>query len=286
MMNALMTSLEAKGYETLPQKRHELEITIRNIYVRHSPTSNSRSVYDITSAEQSRRNRHFLVMHHNNVTKNMHPQRSVVIADTVRDGFAHMTSYCRFMRKVRSCNSPEMRACFTDNLALQQNVYRWGGREREDRDTYIDLPLSAAHPALSTTVLRTVFPDVEPLVVRRYNDKKKACLPHQVDEDLRKMYFELYAPLERQVYELNKRLLVIAGYPYTTGKDDTGKVSLDEMLDAAETIEREKYDFDEGELGRAVQGKSQKVMDLLSMVLKWRRDDNGSVTLVQRRENF
>lgn len=283
MMNALMDVLEPLGYVPLARKRDEIHIAVRNEYRRATP-------------------RRLAVLQHNNVTRSIHPRRRAVIADTIRDGLPHIMSYCRYMRGVYNCVSSGMRACLQDASTLQQMRYRWAGRDHEDDDTYIDLPLSSAHPALSTAVLRSIFPMIPPLKIMQYNVRGAGC-EDELKKDskserkehgkkhLQQIYDDLYGPLDRQVDQLKRRMLSIAGYPSIVWDDRNGTKGellasgsqLSELLDEAERLEASKTipnDF----IQNKVQGKSDRVLDLLSQVQKWMRHENGSLDLIRRRD--
>lgn len=283
MMNALMDVLEPLGYVPLARKRDEIHIAVRNEYARVAP-------------------RRLAILQHNNLTRSTHPRRRAVIADTIRDGLPHIMSYCRYMRGVYNCVSSGMRACLQDASTLQQMHYRWAGRDHEDDDTYIDLPLSSAHPALSTAVLRSVFPMIPPLKVMKYNARGAGCeneLKKVSDSErkergknqLQQIYDDLYGPLDRQVDQLKRRMLSIAGYPSVILDDRNGTneelmasgSQLSELLDEAERLEANKTNPDEF-VQHKVLGKSDRVLDLLSQVQKWMRHENGSLDLIRRRD--
>lgn len=265
MMNALMDALQPLGYYAPPHMEPELEGAIRNEFRRKHP-------------------RRTMVLHHNSLTRNVHPARRAVIADTIRDGYKHVTSYCRYIKHVKTCNGSDMEECLRSSSTLRQNRYRWAFRPREDLDTYIDLPLSSAHPALSTTVLRTVFPNVT-LHVHHYNVRDLACSD---DSPMRVVYDQLYLDLELQVEKLRRRLLVVAGYPYVVDPKVRENVTLVDMIDAAERLERLKYqsehDFDsEQRTIFKTKGKSEQVIDHLSSRLMWHRNRNRTLTLIKER---
>lgn len=261
MMNALMDVLQPLGYYALPHMPPEMENVIRNEYRRPTP-------------------RRLMVLHHNKVTKNMHPRgrRAVIIADTLRDGFKHVTGYCRYLKGVQTCEA-DMEECLRSNVTLSQMRYRWAGRDHEDSETYIDLPLASDLPALSTTILRTVFPNAT-LTLKRYNVRGKSCADRT---PAKKVYDELYGELDEQVEKLRKRMLIIAGYPYLVDSASRGNVTIEDMVAAADRIENEKYKF--GEIEMAPSGKSNQVKNLLRLLQIWRRDETGKLVLVPRRED-
>lgn len=265
MMNALMDSLTPLGYHAVPQMTNELEDIIRNEFYKPNP-------------------RRLMVLHHNKVTKNMHPRhnQAAIIADTVRDGFKQVTGYCRYMRGVKTCGE-DMLTCLRSNSSIEQNLYRWGGRQEEDVDTYIDLPLASDYPALSTTVLRSVFDSNVTLKLARYNVRSKSCDPDKDQEGkiAKELYDTLYQPLDEQIMTLRKRMLVIAGYPYNVDKEVKASVGLEDMMQAADDLENLKYGI--GEPKMAPRGKSGQVKQLLRKLQMWRKVD-GKLVLVARRE--
>lgn len=265
MMNAFMDILEPFGYHSLPQMPNELEDVIRNEYKKPNP-------------------RRMMVLHHNKVTKNQHPNiNKVIIVDTIRDGFKQITGYCRYMKGVKTCNGQDMIDCLRANTSQSQNRYRWAGDEIEDKNTYIDLPLASDMPALSTTVLRTVFnhPNIT-LNLQGFNIRGTHC-NEKKDMVAKEIYDELYDELETQVFKLRKRMLVIAGYPYIADSSLRGKIDIKDMMKAANEMENEKYQI--GKVQRAPNGKSDQVKDLLRLLQAWKRDENGNLVIVQRRRD-
>lgn len=216
MLSSLIEALSPLGYEGIYVRSEVMNVHVRNEFKRPHP-------------------RRLLVSEHNRVTKAFHPTRSAVIADTLRDGYEQMTSFCRYVRKVPTCDE-QLIDCLRSNQALAQQTYRWAGNEEEDDDTYIDLPLSSAHPALSTTVFRTVFPNAT-LDTQSYNVANSTC---PESRELRAVYRSLYKNLDRQVLTLRRRLLVIAGYP-PRKPGSCSKCTTSDLLDAAERIEKLKY---------------------------------------------
>lgn len=216
MLSSLIEALSPLGYEGIYVRSEVMNVHVRNEFKRPYP-------------------RRLLISEHNRVTKAFHPTRSAVIADTLRDGYEQMTSFCRYVRKVPTCDK-QLIDCLRSNQALLQKTYRWAGREEEDDDTYIDLPLSSAHPALSTTVFRTVFPNVT-LDTQAYNVANSTCPENQ---EIRAAYRSLYKSLDQQVLTLRRRLLVIAGYPPRIPRS-CPDCSTSDLLDAAERIEKLKY---------------------------------------------
>lgn len=176
---------------------------------------------------------------HNSFTREVTTRPDVIIMDTIRDGYQHITSYCRYKRNYKTCERSVVDCLENDPRALKQRYYRWAGRRKEDANTFINIPLSSEHPALSTTALRTVFPDVV-LHIERYREVNSTC--GEVKQ-VRDVYNRLYLELDKQVNKLRKRLLLLAGYPYTAVQNSSNLLSLAGMLDLAESIERTKYDL-------------------------------------------
>ena len=169
-LTAILESLLPKGYFALHNETLVISDIVRGEVLSPSP-------------------RKLLISSHNNISREHTGNLFTVIIDTVKDGFDQMTSYCRYIRKVKDCESEEMTNCLRSAVSQNQNRHRWTGRRREDTQTYIDLPICIAHPALSTTIFRRVFPDVT-LDFPHINVRGSAC-----DEltSLRKFYDELYA---------------------------------------------------------------------------------------------
>lgn len=190
----------------------------------------------LVKAENSATNpKRVFVAEHNSISRADVGNRRAVIVDTVADGYKQITSFCRFVPKVRVRDCEQgLEECLQGKIALSENWYRWAGRENEDAETYIDIPLSVEHPALSTRVFRRVFPDAV-LDVRKLNVANSSC-----DESsrLRSIYNELYRELDRQVKILQLRLLVLAGYPMAK---ENSSISTAELLEAAEQMERARF---------------------------------------------
>lgn len=199
------------------------------------------------------------VAEHNSITRADVGDRRAVIVDTVGDGYKQITSFCRYVRKVkvRDCEDG-LEQCLRGNVALYENRYRWGGRDLEDEETYIDMPLSVAHPALSTKALRRVFPDVV-LDVRKLNVVNSSC---EESARIRNVYNELYIELDKQIEVLQKRLLLLAGYP--TAREN-GSIATARVLDAAEALERARFLKDGVRFGSY---NSEKAVSADHMVLK------------------
>ena len=251
MLDALVKELRPYGYNAL----YHYESSRMNEVVR---------------GEMHRPNpRRTLVAQHNGVTRDHANGRRTVIADTFQDGYKQITSFCRYVRRVENCDT-ELEECMLSETTMKQIRYRWASDEMETNLTYIDLPLSSAHPALSTTVIRRVFPDVT-LNVQQYNVAGSACdeLPA-----LRKIYKKSYGELEAQNRILQKRILYLAGYPTRTPPGL--KISLPEMMDAAEQIESGKYNL---KVSISQRKPSSDHKGLMKAEVSWNRDENGVLFL-------
>lgn len=185
------------------------------------------------------RGRPVFLFSHNAVTRDVTTRPDVVIMDTFRDGYEQITSFCRAKRRVASCDEALANCVANDSVTLRHLYYRWAGREEEDDDTFIDVPLSSQYPALSTTALRTVFPHAV-LHIDHYRKKNSTCpeVP-----SLRAIYQQRFAALDQQVDKLSRRLLIIAGYPHEVVNGEQNTLTLSEMLDMAEDMERLKYNL-------------------------------------------
>lgn len=257
MREALMQAFHALGYSIFPYLEDELRPALYHHYIRKDSSP-----------------QRLVLLQHNDITRDVHPHRSAVIADTFRDGFARITSYCRHMGKVPDCGEGMLK-CLQSNDTLRERKYRWAGRDAEDADTYIDLPLSSAHPALSTAVVRTMFPGVI-LNIDYYNSRATAC---ERTPDLDTVYKRYYRELDAQVATLMRRMLVITGYPSTvktSGK--AGRVfQLDDLLQAAETAELEKMPELRDKTARKIAGLSQNVKDFHGARKVWLVDEDGKL---------
>ena len=202
----------------------------------YTPLYNETSVVgDIVRAEAHKPSpRKLIVSNHNGISREHTGNRFTVIADTVKDGYQQITSFCRYMHGVEKCDSDEMRLCIRSSASRYQIRYRWTGREKEDSDTYIDLPLSVEHPALSATIFRRVFPHAT-LDIARNNVHGSSC---EEIPSLRKIYDEHYPALDEQVLRLRKRILTLAGYPSVMTN-----FSVVQLLAAAERTEQAKYNL-------------------------------------------
>lgn len=220
MSLALYETLTKQGFTPVIRDDREAQTIVRSEYLR--PYS-----------------RKLAVLYHNSLHRGYHPYRRAVIADTIRNGFEQVTSFCRGKRRITTCGD-EMIDCMKKSSKLI--TYRWIGRLSEDDETYIDLPLSSAHRALSTTVLRTVFPNASTLQIDVYNKKNTSC---QESEQLRAVYNSVFPKLDRQNNQLFERMLAIAGYPVRKDKTIDHKYSVQQLVDAAEETEQKKYNFQE-----------------------------------------
>lgn len=224
--------------------------------------------------------RRVFVAEHNAVTRAFHPRRSAVIADTVRNGYEQLTSLCRYTRGVAGCGS-DMRRCLESKWALSEINFKWAGESGENADNYIDLPLSAKHPSLSTSVLKIALPMIADRInVHKYHVRKTHC-PR--DDKLLAVYNKLYAQMDRDIEKLKVRMLILTGYPYELAVN-ARNVSVDDMLDAAEAQESKKYAIVLSEEdAQAHNGISQQQRQLLTTLKKWTKDSNGNAVLTNRR---
>lgn len=218
--------------------------------------------------------RRLLVAEHNAVTRDDAPWGTALIIDTIVDGYRQVTAFCRFVVKVERCDA-ELAKCLRSPFALGQRFYRWAGHESEDASTYIDMPLSSAHPALSTTVLRKVFPNAT-LDIKRRNSAGSSCAE---DSALRRVYDEHYKELESQVERLRMRFLMLSGYPTLT---KSGDVSLEEMMDKAEELERKRYLRESGLNFEDYESTSEVSKEHLALKRgkpNWARTPDGKIEL-------
>lgn len=259
MMAAFLDTLPSFGYVPLNRGEADVEIPLRHELVRT-------------------RGRRLMLVRHNHITRDVHPTRSAVIADTIRDGFERMTSFCRYIQHFESCDLSVIAECWRSNYTTAEIKYRWAGRQSEDSDTYIDLPLSAAHPGLSTSVMRSVFPGIL-LHIQRYNVKDSNCAE---TPELRALYQELFPHLDAEDNNLRKRMLIISGYPVDTHTQVGRKMNMTEMLDAAELLEQEKYGMN-GKM-KTVKAMSRQALQMRSGDLKWALDEHGKFVPVMRKD--
>lgn len=218
--------------------------------------------------------RRLFVAEHNAVTRDETAGRKTLIIDTIMDGYRQVTSYCRYVKKVRMRHCDEQLIKCLEGPALSQSNYRWAGKSHEDISTFIDMPLSSEHPALSTTAFQRVFEN-SVLDVKKRNSVGSAC---PEDPKIRAVYNKWYKRLDRQINKLRIRLLALAGYP-ANSKD--GNVSITEMMDKAEELERRRYledlDYVFGE-HEATREVSEEHIDLKRGELTWGRLPTGETT--------
>ena len=135
----------------------------------------------------------------------------------------------------------------------------------------MDIPLSSAHPALSTTTIRSVFPGIE-LNVERYNYRNTTC---NRTGELEKVYNKYGKKLDRQVDSLAVRLLIVAGYKFSPKK--ARGISIWKFLDEAERHKRNKYNFKQtiesssyNEEMKALRGKWKNSWRIKGGEVKWK----------------
>lgn len=223
MAAALLEVLEPLGY--IPIQLASSEIGITYLYSNlHNP-----------------RGRPVFLFSHNNHTRRIgsHNHHETIIIDTFRDGYQQITSFCRAKRRIANCDDDLADCLENDRVVLRHLYYRWAGRAEEDEETFIDVPLSTKHAALSTTALRTIFPDAI-LKIDHFREKNSTCPEH---EELRHIYRKRFAQLDEQVEKLSRRLLILTGYPHQLAEGEKSKLTLSEMLDVAESLEQRKYDL-------------------------------------------
>lgn len=265
MLNALLDQLVPLGYSPLLyQEGEEMDSYVRSIFKqRYAPLHPKRL---------------FFIAQHNHITRAFHPLRDAIIADTVRDGYQQITSFCRFARGVHQCEGDQMINCLRSGSSRYENEYRWAGKPAEDSDTYIDLPLSSSHPALSTSVVRTVFPNIT-LHVAKYNVRSTSC---GESRETREVYEQLYAPLDKQTKLLKRRILTITGYPFFIDKRYHTNITLDDALNAAEEMESGKYYLESAKKDKAVRTYSKTHIALMSTRKEWTLSDRGLTIRVRR----
>lgn len=219
------------------------------------------------------------IAEHNSISRADIRHQSAVIVDTITDGYKQITSFCRFVRKVRVTDCDRnLELCLRSPVTQAENRYRWTGRTVEDDDTYIDIPLSVEHPALSTKAIRRIFPNAI-LDVKKLNVANSSC---SENVRLRMIYKELYKELDRQVESLRQRLLFLAGYP-SSRKNES--VTTAAVLDAAEVMEKEAFKkvgvtFGTYESEKAV---SDEHLKLKKSQMTWALSDTGTLHLVSSR---
>lgn len=262
MLTALLEALVPLGYHgTYFSAGHETNYSLRSEFIKYE------------------NRRKLIILEHNVVTKSYHPNRKAVIADTVRDGYEQMTSLCRYTKAVSSCGK-EMEECLRSKWAMNEIRFRWAGKEKEDHDTYIDLPLSSAHPALSTTILKTVYPTISFLDVQRFHVRKTRC---PQDPKLQHIFHKLYGEMEKDIRMLRMRMLILAGYPYRIDEQYKHNISIADLLDYAENIEAGKYDVIKHNF-KVNNGISKLQRGLLMTLKHWSRNNAGRLVLAQRRQ--
>lgn len=275
IISFLLPELKSLGYTMLYTHGQEANNSIHHAFIRPSNV----------------RKRKLAVIEHNRVTRGYHPHRDAVIVDTVRDGFSQITSFCRYTMHVKAmCHTQEMQRCLRMNRTLMEMSYRWANRQGEDSDTYIDLPLSASHPALSTTVLRTVFPSIAPLKHARLHVRHSHCDAQDPrNKPLLNLYTKLYAKLEDDNLNLRKRLLTLAGYPALIDPQVERHLSIEKILDEAERMEMAKLKANGESISEEVvessHGISQAHKLILSELKRWSSDGEGRLILQGRRIN-
>lgn len=252
MSVALYHALTREGFTAVIRDDKEARIIARSEFVRPNA-------------------RKLALLYHNAMHRGYHSGTRAVVADTVRDGFDQVTSFCRTKRRVATCDDAMVHCMNSSRSNLL--TYRFAGRLLEDDDTYIDLPLSSAHRALSAAVLRTVFPNAT-LHVDVYNRKNTSC---EESEELRAAYDSMYSELEKQNKKLLERMLVIAGYPLRKESRIDGKYSVRQLVDAAEAIERRKLDLRE----QVVEDGFPKVIFRSLNDWEWTEAQDGSLVVQQ-----
>lgn len=255
MLDELIRELPSLGYFTLYDPSPELIWKVRLEAVKPNP-------------------RRLFIAEHNGITRSDYRGRYVIIIDTIRDGYQQMTSYCRYVQNTSMCNHDLVR-CLQRNDSIKQNWYRWAGKGSEDEDTYIDLPLSSAHPHLSAAVFKSIFPTAT-IRLKRYNVWNSACPENKL---LRDVYSKLYSELDRQVVMLKRRMLTIAGYPYRLHAH-THVHSIDDLLDAANTIEGSRITSQTpSPVPSPVRGFSWRHYQIFSFHTRWAMRENGTLIL-------
>lgn len=215
----------------------------------------------------------YLFSNHNNLVRSDFRNKHVVIIDTIRDGYKQITSFCRHVQNVEGCGT-ELENCMLSNETLSQIKFRWAGREQEDDDTYIDIPLSSAHPYLSTKALRTIVPNMTIDLGERMNVLNSSCpeLP-----SLRSIYKKYYSELDSQIYELKRRFLIVTGYPYSVHGGNKGMI-IDELLKAAEAIEKHKF-LSASPNSKEQSSSTASFVGLTSKYIKWTQEKDGEYSL-------
>lgn len=193
-----------------------------------------------------------LVLTPNSLVRSAHPSRRAVLLSPLSDGIVDVVSHCR--RQVQhtrkdehslpACDDVDVMRCVGTSEAVSEIEHaRWAHREREDADTYVDIPLSPRHPKVSTLALRSVFPEALPLIFNLPIPDNTSTAGDDCDA-FTDVLFEAYSkpmrPLEQQIDYLRQRLLVIAGFPIDIDKRiktlPNVHISPSDLLDAAERI--------------------------------------------------
>lgn len=253
MLEALVHVLRDKGYVPLYYNQDRMSYAVRAENMRSNP-------------------RRLLILQHNRVTRRHTRGRKAVIADTVYDGFQQITGFCRFFMKVEGCKEGMLR-CLQSENARAQKSYRWAGDLNEADDTYIDLPLSSDHPALSTTVFRTVYPNTL-LEVQKVTAAGSTC---EETPELQAVYEKHFFRYERQIEVLRSRLLALTGYPIRAA--DGANTTLADMMDAAEEIEKQRYTFGKYSSKRKA-GDAKE--ELKQAGVEWTRSVSGKLQMTYR----
>lgn len=289
MRDALLNNLQPLGYHSIPYKRLDLHIVLHHHYLlqtlsststNHIHNNNVSTLYDPMNAHTIDNAMKIVLVQHNDITKQMEPNGNAVIADTFRDGYAQMTSFCIDIQRISSCYDIDaLQKCLLSNTSLQQRQYRYAGMTTESSHTYIDLPLSSSHPALSTTILRSIFPNVT-LQLDIHNAHNSTC---PEDTRIRAIYNAHYGDLDKQVETLQRRMLLMTGYPTKLFHPDgrNGKKTrydtnddLWNLLDAAEELERQKLGvFQNGP--QLVDQVSNDTLMFRRTLKQWFLDRNG-----------
>lgn len=238
--------------------------------------------------------RRLLVAQHNHLRRSIHPQSNAIIADTIRPGYEQITSFCRYVKNLSKCDDDLMLSCLKHPATISQITYRWAGDNVESSDTYIDIPLSSAHPALSTTVFRSFFPltpqqianRTSPLLDIQYFNVHNSTCPEI--PSIKKLYDQLYVQLDKDIDRLAHRLLVLAGY--TTIIDpslEKDKLSMFDLLDAAERLEKDRINWTQYFPDSHTESTVSKQMSdthqaLNAQLSKWVRHQDGHLVTKRR----
>lgn len=238
--------------------------------------------------------RRLFIAQHNNLRRSIHPQSNAIIADTIRPGYEQITSFCRYVKNLSQCDDQLMLSCIEHPSTIFQIDYRWAGDSLESSSTFVDMPLSSAHPALSTTVFRSFFPLTSQQIanhtlpflnIQYFNVHNSTCpeIPK-----LRKLYSRHYVRLDQDIDMLARRLLVLAGY--STVIDSTlkrDKLSTFDLLDAAERLEQHRLNwtrrFPTYHTNPNVTKRMSDTHQALNAKLsKWVRDQDGHLVTTRR----